>query len=360
MLQLKRWLITFAVLILIVASLGFIKFTQIKAAIAFGESFPEASETVNATAVKRSSWQPEVLMVGEVKAQRTVAVRNEVEGIITKVNFKSGAAVGKGDLLVQLNVDTESALVDAINAEIDLANLDVKRFSDLLVARASSKEPLDRAKAQLAVLKARARGVQASISKKTITAPFSGLANIHDWQVGTYVAANTVITNLVGQDNAIWIDFSLPQQYANIAIGSELKVVHTADSSTPMVAKLVALNQQLDSSSRTLQARAHISNPSLSMKPGMMVSVKVPSGKLMSVMPLPNQAIRYDTFGSYVFVLNKDENDNYRAVRTPVVVASKQADISYVSSGLEVGQLVATKGSAKLRSKLLTYISSTN
>lgn len=354
MLQLKRWLITIVGILAIVAGLGFIKFTQIKAAIAFGESFPEPSETVYAQQASWSSYQPKVTVIGEVRAAQRIDIRNEVEGIITQVNLPSGGKVNKGDLLVQLNIDSEIAQLDAVKAEIKLAELDVKRFTDLLDVRASSREQLDRAKAQLAVFQARARGIQADIDKKTIIAPFTGFTSIHDWQVGTYVAANTLVTTLVGDNDYHWIDFKLAQIYADVNIGDA--VIVSTEGSIAVNAEIVAINQELENSSRSMQVRARIENPPQDFHPGVVVAVLVPTSTPIPVVPLPNQAIRYDAFGSFVYVLNKDEEGNLRANRQPVTVASKQDELSFVSEGLDSGMLVATIGSAKLNANMLTYV----
>lgn len=357
MLQLKRWLITLISLLVIIVGLGFVKFSQIKAAIAFGASFPESSETVEAIETQWSSWQPMLTLVGEVKAQQNVDVRNEIEGILTKVNFGSGTKVNKGDILAQLNVDAEKAQLDAIKAEIDLAKLDVKRFEDLVKVKASSREQLDRATAQLAINRARARAVEATIAKKTLLAPFTGTTSIHDWQVGTYIQANTLLVNITGEYDAIWIDFNLPQIYANINIGSTLKVSASSLIDEPVDATLVALNQQLNTSSRSLLARAKVEMPPKALRPGVVVSVTFAIGAQVPAIAVPNEAIRYDSFGSFVYVLNKDDKDNYRASRVPVKVISKEVDTSFISNGLELGAIVATVGSAKLNHNMLTFVS---
>ena len=112
MLHLKRWLVTIFIIVFIIAGLGFIKFTQIKAAIAFGESFPETSETVEATPTRLTIYQPTVSILGEIKPLQVVNVRNEVAGMLTKVDFTSGSKAEKGDVLAQFNIDTETAQND--------------------------------------------------------------------------------------------------------------------------------------------------------------------------------------------------------------------------------------------------------
>ncbi|MEO0367222.1 MAG: efflux transporter periplasmic adaptor subunit, partial [Pseudomonadota bacterium] len=62
--RLRPWLYAVGGCLILVVVLGFVKFTQIRAAIAFGESFPEPSETVQTTIVEYQSWQPSMTVVG--------------------------------------------------------------------------------------------------------------------------------------------------------------------------------------------------------------------------------------------------------------------------------------------------------
>ena len=349
-----RWLVTILCLLAVIATLGFIKYTQVQAAIAFGESFPETNETVEATNVNWTKWQPYVDLVGEIKAQQVVEVRNELEGIVTKVGFESGGAVKQGQVLLQFNIDEESAQLEALRAEIDLAKLDVKRFTDLLDARASSRDQLDRAKAQLAIAEARAKAIEATIAKKTLIAPFDGHSNIHDWQTGAYLSGNTLVTQITGDLEKVWVDFNIPQTYADMDTQKPIQVVSKAKATFD--ADIIALNQQFTDASRSIQARAVLNNPNKQLRPGTVITVRIPQGQAINVIKLPNPAIRYDAFGSYVNVLNKDEKGDYRASRKPVVVVSKQSEFSYVSSGIDANDLVATVGSAKLTPNMLTNI----
>jgi membrane fusion protein (multidrug efflux system) len=360
MVQLKRWLITIFTLLCIVAILGFIKFTQIKAAIAFGESFPEPSETVVTMTVESSTWRPNLQVVGEVKAQRSVELRNEFEGIITRVEFPSGGQVEKGDLLVQLDVAPEIAQLEAINAEIELAKLDVKRFTDLLKVNASSRDQLDRANSQLLVNRARARALQASIDRKTIRAPFSGTTSIHDWEVGTYIAANSIVTSLVGDLSDVWVDFSVPQWQANIELGSEVRIAAPDLLNDTLQASVTAVNQQIASTSRSVLVRATLDNSQAKFKPGTIVNVLFPIDDYKKVYPIANEALRFDTFGSYVFKLEKDNKGDWRAKRQAVSVASRELDQAMVTSGIESGDVIATVGAAKLTEGLLVYAAEAN
>ncbi len=348
MLHLKRALITFFILVSIIAGLGFIKYSQVMAGMAFAESFPEPSETVETISSTVSQWRPNLEIVGEVRAQRTLDVRNELDGMITGIGFGSGVSVKKGDLLIQQDIATEQAQLAAINAQIELAKLDVTRFEDLVKKRAGSQEQLDRAKAQLKVQEANARAIETTIDRKTILAPFDGKTSIHEWEVGTFLSADSHITTLIGDTSSVWVDFSVPQRYARVETGNTVTVIAKDNYPTALEAKVSAINSQIVADSRSLQVRATLDNQLANLKPGSMVAVLMPIAEPTNVIRLPNEALRFDTFGSYVYVLEKDQEGKYRAKRTPVEYAGRELGTVMIISGLESGELVATVGSAKL------------
>jgi membrane fusion protein (multidrug efflux system) len=358
--HLRRWFITVLVCISVFAGLGFIKFTQVKAAIAFGESFPEPSETVHAIEATPNSWQPSLKVTGEVVPTRSIDIRNELEGVITKVGFKSGGIVEQGDILVQLDISNELAQLEAIKAEIQIANLDVNRFGELLKSRASSKDQYDRAKAQLAVAEAREKELRATIAKKTLKAPFSGKAGLHRLEVGSFLPASTVITRVNGLANEVWIDFQVPQEYAYLSEGTQITV--TSASQLSGEASVIALAQEISTTSRNMMVRAEMGfdedtqNKQVHFKPGSLVSIDIPIEQVESVIILPTLAIRYDAFGTYVYTLNKDDSGSYRATRKPIETITQENNQTVVKSGLTYGDLIATMGSYKLREGMLVNI----
>ena len=347
--RINRWLVVVLAAIAVVLVLGFIKFTQIRAAIAFGNSFPETSETVEAITAERSDWQQKITVVGQLRASREVALRNEFGGVVAKVGFVSGAPVEAGQVLLQLNVAEERASLAAIEPEIALARLDFERLEGLVERQAISQQEYDRAKVAFDVAKARASSVREVIAKKTVVAPFAGISGIHDFEVGEFLAPNSLVTRLVGGLDRLWVDFSMPQEQLKLVVGENVQVVVSDISPASLKAKVVAVEPSVSEFTRSIRVRAELVNASSKITPGTMVKVTVPVAAPISIFWLPSLAVRRDSFGNYVFVLNKDEEGKYRASRRPVSVLSSSGDSSVIDSGLVLGELIATKGSFKLR-----------
>lgn len=355
----RRWLITLVFCFVVVGLLGFVKFNQVMAAIAFGESFPEPSETVQIQRVDTSSWQPHLKLTGSVLATRSIEIRNELEGTVTFIGFASGGSVKKDDVLMRMQIDDELAQLDAIEAEISIAQLDVSRFEKLVEQRASSRDQVDRAKAQLAVSKARKRSLEAVIAKKTIVAPFDGQAGLHQLEKGAFLSANTLITKLVSNSSTVWVDFNIPQAYANVAVGTSVTVTSDILGLYDAKASIAAIDQEISTRSRNIKVRAKLTSDQVKLTPGSIVSVSLPVSVTKEVIRLSSKAIRYDAFGTYVFKLNKDDKDNWRATRQVVNVLAKEDESSILdlamSNGLKIDDVVATQGSFKLRQGILVY-----
>ena len=89
------WLITIVSCFLVTGALAAVKYQQITAAIAFGASFPEPYEVVNAQQVSTASHTPVRRLGGTVRRPEFVEISPEVGGRIVALPHQSGAVVKK-------------------------------------------------------------------------------------------------------------------------------------------------------------------------------------------------------------------------------------------------------------------------
>jgi membrane fusion protein (multidrug efflux system) len=316
--------------------------------------------------VAQKPWVQKVSALGEVVAPQSVELRNELEGRIATVGFGSGAPVKKGQLLVQLDASEEQAQLKAAQAEAELAKLALQRYSKLMKSNASSKDQYDQANAEYAVAVARAQALQATIDKKTLTAPFDAVAGLHQLEVGQFLSANTLVTRLVGVNADVWVDFYLPQQQAGLPVGAPVSVTAKNLLDAPVAGRIIAKDPSVSLTSRNLRFRAQIDRAPEVLRPGVAVDVSIAANTSDASLVLPSSAIRHDSTGPYVFVIksvtrpadekNKKPVTELRASRRAVVVGSEQSQHTVILSGVEVGERIATNGSFKLRDGMLTYV----
>ncbi|TQV82654.1 efflux RND transporter periplasmic adaptor subunit [Exilibacterium tricleocarpae] len=352
----RPWVVAVLICVAVTAALAGYKVLQIKSAIAFAESFPEPSETVETVTVAQTQWIPEVSVLGEVVAPRSVELRNELAGKIVEVGFAPGARVTRGQLLLQLDISEETAQLKAAEAEMELARLELERFRKLIRQNASSKDRYDRAKAEMAVASANRQALQATIDKKTLRAPFDANAGLHELEAGQFLADNTSITRLVGIDENVWVDFNLPQDRALVPVGTEVTATAPGRSGVKARGRVIARDAAVAADSRNLRMRALLPGVADVLKPGAIVDISVPVGAPQAVGVLPATAIRRDSFGAYVYALVRDEQGQLRARKRAVTLGPERAQNVIVTGALEAGEQIAAKGSYKLREGLLVAV----
>jgi len=362
---LRRWLITVGACVLLFAVLAAFKYQQIMAFIAFAESFPEPSETVEAATVIKQASASRVTTLGEVVAPQSLELRNELEGRIARLEFESGSVVKRGQLLLQFDISEEKAQLKAAEARLKLAELDLQRVSKLREGSTISAARKDQAVAQFDVAQADIAVLQATIAKKTLIAPFDAYTGLHQLEVGEFLQANSLITTLIGTTDYFWVDFSLPLSEASMAIGTQITVAPIARADQPTTGVIVAKDSVMSASSRNLRFRARIASDK-DLPQNAVVNISVITSQFTEALTIPATAVRRDQLGAYVFRLVADEKTEnaYRAQRRSVTTAgflnggdsAIESQWVTVKEGLQEGDLVAANGSFKLRENLLVYV----
>jgi membrane fusion protein (multidrug efflux system) len=355
----RRWLLLLLLCIIVVAILGGLKYLQVRKAIAFGESFPERSETVTAVIANPVTWQQRYRTIGEVRATKYIELRTEVDGKIAEVGFVGGSSIVQGQTLLLLDSTEERAQLQATSAQLKLAELQVQRVRELRAKKLASENEYDSAEADRNILLANVAALRARIDKKSLVAPFDAQTGLHTLEVGQYLAANAVITDLTGGSGERWVDFNLPQGKASLSTGDPVQITSRSLSTAPISANVISADASLNLQSRSRGYRALLTDPPEVIRPGSVVDVEVVVGSLDGVFRLPASAVRRNSFGAFVYVLKASEPEaiaEFRAARRQVIVGPGDGEDIIVMSGLEVGERVAAIGAFKLADGLLTHV----
>lgn len=363
-LAIKYWAIAITVCVAVFISLASYKVLQIRSAMAFAESFPEHSETVKSSYTQPFTYRKKVSVIGEVKSPQSITLYSETPGRIVNVGFNSGDIVKEGQVLIQLDIGEEEALLDAAKARLGLAESIYRRNMSLYKTNAVSEEVFDTSRVELATVKADIERLKSIIRKKSITAPFDGRTGIHNFEEGLFLLDNILITNLLGKQDVLWIDFEVPQFYPALENGDEIEVsaLRSADKSHAqqwLTAHILARSAQVNKENRSYKYRANISTSVFNAGVNAGVEVRLPVTDEKSIIAVPVTAVQQDHLGQYVYLLKDDETSNsYRAVRKKVNVIAKDNQMALISSGLEVNQLIASDGAFKLYPDLLVHSAS--
>lgn len=349
----KRMAIMLAAMLLFIASLGFVKFEQIRAAIAAGAAYRPPPEAVTTVVTHEDEWPQTLRAIGTVEAVQGVTVSADLPGIVERIAFESGRAVNAGETLVELDTRQERAQLSAAQAQRDLLRLNLERSRRLLESGAIPQAENDRIAAEALEAEAHVGEIEATIARKTVRAPFAGVLGIRQVALGQYLAAGQPIVPLQSR-NPIYVNFSVPQQdVAALRVGAEVRAAAESIAVDPAVGRITAINSVVDEGTRNVQVQATFENARGRMRPGMFVDVQVAVGANQRVIALPASAIHYAPYGTSVFIVGQikgPDGTSYRGVRQQFVkLGGARGDQVAVTSGVQPGEEVATSGVFKLR-----------
>ncbi len=336
------------------AAIAYAKYTQVQAAMAAPPP-PEMPVAVGIATAEPITFRPSSVVVGTVLAPRFIELRTELPGLVTAVSMEPGQTVQQGQVLVQLDVRSETAELKSATAALKLAEADLKRIQSISSSNAISAQERDTAEATAIRAQAEVDRLAVMIDRKTIRAPFDARVGLHQLHPGQYLDAGTEITSLEGIDNYFDIDFSVPKHIAQcLQIGDEVQLDlnsngNAVSPSMQIKVPVVALDAKADAVSRTMMVRARIHDPPATMRPNDSIRVVVEYGMPIQVIAVPATAVRSSPAGASLFVALESEGVLRASTRSVVVLGTGDGTRAWISEGLSGGEQVVAEGSFKVR-----------
>lgn len=344
--MIKRIIIVLLGAVLILGGLFGIKFFQIWQATSSVKLPPPA--TVAAAAVRLESWPVDLSAIGTLTPVAGVDVNSQVAGQIKTLHFNSGQSVKRGDLLVELDSETDKAELKGLLAELDLAQAQFQRSQRMIAQKFVSQADYDQHKATLQQIQAAVEAKRSHLRKKQIRAPFAGELGIRRVSLGWYMKEGEAIVSLQQLD-PINLDFSLPERHlGQLAVQQMVKVSLQAYPGETFNGQIVAIDPGIDKGSRNLNIRAKLANPNKRLRPGMFAEVHIDLGQDLPILTLPDTAISYNPYGNSVFKIQEGETGLTVQSRQVVTGKTQRGRVEIVS-GLSAGDRVVSAGQVKLR-----------
>jgi membrane fusion protein (multidrug efflux system) len=349
----KRMLIMLTAVVLFLSAIGFVKFQQIQAAIAAGQSFTPPPEAVTTVVVKPEGWQATLDATGTVVPVQGVTLSADLPGVVDKILFESGSHVREGDALVALDTRQERAQLASAEAQLELARSRLDRSSKLLDRQLIAQAEYDDVVAQERQAEAAVNEIKATIERKTIRAPFTGHAGIRLVNLGQYVHSGDPIVPLQSHD-PIFVNFAVPQQQvSDLRVGATVEAAADSGSNAVTTGRITAINPVVDQATRNVQVQATFRNDRENLRAGAYVNVQVMVGQQASTLAIPASAINYAPYGNSVYIVEKmkgPSGNEYLGVRQQFVYLGRaKGDQVAVLKGVKAGDEVVTSGVFKLR-----------
>ena len=183
----KRMILMVVLMTIFITVLGFVKFRQFQAMAGEFAAMQPPPDAVTTIVAARQEWPATLNAIATVAAVQGVTVSADLPGLVDRIAFDSGKTVQKGDILVQLNTRQEQAQLAGAESQLQLARVNFERMQSLVQQGAVSRAEYDAAAAEHKQAEARLGEIRATIERKTIRAPFSGLLGLRQVNLGQYL-----------------------------------------------------------------------------------------------------------------------------------------------------------------------------
>jgi RND family efflux transporter MFP subunit len=279
--------------------------------------------------------------IGTGDAIRSVAVTPQATGTIREILIKSGDMVKQGQVLAKL--DSEEQVIAQGQAQVALNSALEK--SNLYHSIKSSVSRMDVFDSEIAEQNARLQlqAAELNLTRRNIVAPIDGIVGIVPVNIGDNVTTSTPIVTLDDRTE-ILVDYWVPERFANtVSVGQTVEATSVARPGKVFSGVLEAVDNRIDSASRTLRLRGRIDNGSDELRAGMSfaVSMKFAGDKYPAVNPL---SVQWDAQGSFVWQVTDDKSHKVR-----VTVVQRNPDYVLVKGELKDGDLIVTQGLQRAR-----------
>jgi multidrug efflux system membrane fusion protein len=331
---------------------------------------PAAAQAVVAGVAEVLPTPVQVSAIGTVQSIATVIIKSRVDGQIADVHFEEGQDVKEGDLLFTLDnrsFQAQLAQAEAVlqrdRAQLERAQLELKRQTELADRGVASAQKLEDAQMAEKVLQAAIRASEAAaenarvnLSYTTIRSPITGRTGSVNLKRGNVVKSNDTSTNAVPlvsitQLRPIYVSFTIPERHlpdirAALVDSERLPAVVTMPSQPdkPITGMLTFVDNQVDAATGTIALKATFANDDIRLWPGQFVNVNLTLGIQAQAVVVPSPTIQIGQNGSYVFVIKEDSTVELRLVRIDRTVGNR----TVVASGLDAGERVVVDGQLRL------------
>src|SRR5258708_33128794 len=277
--------------------------------------------SVELAKAERKPVPVDVDSIGTVTAISSVALKSRVETTIVSVHFEDGAKVHEGDLLFTLDarqidaqIEQAEGMLAKDQAQLEGAQRDFRRYSDLIGKGATTQVNVDNAKTQSDILIGTIKADQSALdnlrvqkSFTTIRAPFSGRIGAANVKVGNFVRpADTAPLAVINQMAPVYVTFAIPQRVLvdlreAMAVGESRVVATIPGHQQSEEGKVAMVENSVDSTTGMVTVRGIMNNERETLWPGILVATNLIIRTEHSLV-LPTAPLQRSPTGNSVFV----------------------------------------------------------
>lgn len=301
------------------------------------------AQEVSEVVVAPRAFSDTIEVLGVAKGRASLVVTASTTELITRVLFRDGQTVAKGQPLVELQAREEEAGIISARANLAQARNDRDRWKILADKGIAPRVQFEQAQTAYETAAAQLRAAEARQGDRVIRAPFAGVVGLSDVTAGTLINPGAEIATL-DDVSVIRVDFPVPERYLGaLRPGMPITVRAAAFPGRTFEGRIGLLDSRIDERTRAITARAEIPNPGGVLRPGMMLKVSIERGVRMAP-AAPEAAVQFEGDTAFAYKIVPDPEKGSVAQRTTVRRGAVESGFVEILEGLQPGDRLVASG----------------
>jgi len=300
-------------------------------------STPNPTPAVQVKPTAETVREVEVVMRGRTEAARSVVVRSETAGVVASTPTPEGSFVKAGQVLCRLAVDARQASLDQARAMLKSRQLQRKAAAELAAKGFRSETQVLEAQANLDAAQASVRAAEIGLKQVEIRAPFAGVFDRRDAEVGTYLSPGQPCGTMI-ELNPLYVVGDAPETEAGRLHPGATAHAKLVDGQM-LSGRVRYVARDADPQTRTYHLEVTVANPGNAVRSGLSAELRIAAGAGAAHL-VPVSSLVLDSAGRqgvrYVLA-------NGRVAFSPVTVLEETGDGVWVR-GLKGSVNVITVG----------------
>ncbi len=310
--------------------------------------------SVVAQPVTLEKIEEKISLVGNLRADESIEIKNQIAGVIEEIGFSEGQAVKEGQMLFVIDAGKLKASLAQMQASLGLAQTTFDRLSTLIKAGAISQQEFDQATSDLESRKAEVDLFKAQLKESQILASFDGITGDRKVSIGQFVNQGTLLTTLIKQD-PMKAEFYIPERFlGQLKEGQGIEVTVAAYPKDVFKGEVYFIDPQVDELNRTALIKAKLPNPDGKLLKGMFANLNLIVSIREQALVVPETALIPKSEDVFVFAIDGENKAQMKKVKVGMRMVGK----AEILEGLSAGENVIVEGYQKIGPGSLVKIKS--
>ncbi len=238
------------------------------------ENTSDGPQEVRVRDMRAQEMSDQVEVTGRTQASRRVTLKAETNGEIIELLVEKGARVEAGQTLARIDKQDRGYRVEEARELLNQRDIQYKAAKELAEKGFNSQVRLAQAKAELETARAQLKQAQVALNNLAITAPFDGVIDVQNIELGDYVSTGTEVFEIVDMDPIEIVGFVTEKLVGFVAEGD----IATAELLTGenLKGQISYVSPTANRETRTFQIEVTMPNEAHKVKEGLTAKIKIP------------------------------------------------------------------------------------